>query len=339
MNINTKIKKLTAVFLVVVGILLFYVLSSKRKVPETITVINPPGIPVISKAKIEVASDITKSQYNFPKSLPFINQKIEPTLDEDQIENIGKNFGFDEKPLTFTGIVYGKTYSWTNERYSLQVSPSKRLIQINSSVYESILIENTINKQLSAKDIETLAENFLIQKIGLNKSDFKTSSLTFLKDEGNDTLSKASQEDYDVYQVNFSPSISDIPIYSLNPEKTIFSVRLLKDGSVLDAIINLPGSLSKGPTEYPILSYEDFQKNINKAILISLTDININISNLSAESFGDFTINSIDLAYLLDKESSENLQPVFILNGTGSIKGFGDKVAAIFYLPAFSGNY
>ncbi|MDP3994386.1 MAG: hypothetical protein Q8P91_00960 [bacterium] len=321
----------------------FSVVAIIYKTKQTSPVDTPlapltPKIPDYIKQPLSIDMlEVDKNSFNFPLKLPLLKQEGLSPISETRIKSIADNLGFSSDPVFANDAVNGIVNIWNNKDNFLIITPKIRKIKFGPASNPQREIANALNKQLSEKDIVSSAENFLIDKIGLDKSSLVFANIVYLQMQtGLELFKETGKKDSTIFQVNFSYSGSPYPILTLEPQSTVVYVQILKDGSVLNSEINLVNNFSAGLTEHKLKSYEEVAGSLDRAILVSLNDGNINLPDLKKDDLSKISINEIQLAYLLDTPLSEYLQPVFVLKGTASISGSGIPVNADFFLPAFS---
>ena len=287
---------------------------------------------------LPIKNNINASDFNFPTTMPYLQQRTVATLNTPAITNIATNLGFTDQPQTFDDIQNGQILIWNGDKYSLTATPRISSIQLSSNSTARILVQNTIDKQLSESDFKSLAEDFLINKINLNKGDIKLSSFTYYKTQnGVEYLAKTDKSSAQIIQLNYSESPSKYPVLTVNPEQSQISIQFLKDGSILTFTANLGYRLDESANQYPIKNWNQFSDEIKNSVLVSLNDNNVNLPDLKTSDIQSINIDKVSLVYLLDFSNQGIIQPVFLLEGQANVNNFVSPISASLYLPAFEG--
>ncbi len=287
---------------------------------------------------LPIKNDIKSSEFNYPTTLPYLQQNNLTIFNDTTITNIASNLGFTDQPQIFDDAQKGRVLIWSGDKYSLTVTPKDNIIQFSSNSTARILVQNAIDKQLSDSDFTTLAEIFLTNKINLNKSDLKFAGFTYYKiQNGVEYLAKTDKDSSQIIQLNYSESPSKYPVLTTNPEQSQISIQFLKDGSMLTFTANLGYQLDESANQYPIKNWSQFSSEIKNSVLVSLNDNNVNLPDLKASDVQSIDINKASLVYLLDFSNQGVIQPVFLLEGQAVVVGFSSPVNASLYLPAFEG--
>lgn len=336
-----KKKIFIIIILVLSGVLILsalYLISKGRKqtskTNET-TKIQAPDIPNYINGTIPLSVSFSEKDFLFPDKLPLLFQK-KNTMSEDQIRKISSNLGFDSEPITTTDAKSGTIYIWSNDKNFLFITPKLNKIKFGPSQSSHNIINNSLNKQLTDKTMESIAMDFL-EKIDIEKVNLKLSNITYLKvDPTKELFTLTTKNDATIYQLNYSYSESKYPILTLNPQDTIIYVQLLQDGTVLNSEATVNTTYINGSSEYKIMSYKELYDSINQSILVSLDNSNINLPDLQKDAIKQITISSVEIAYLLDKPSNEYLQPVFLLKGIANIADYEQGINTSLYLPALA---
>src|SRR4030043_1133678 len=316
MNKITKLKKIFGVFMflgILIILILFFVQTRKKK---NNVLINPPiptpYIPqqtpkdILKNSKIELA--IKEPDFPLSKNIVLLNQNLNISLNENGAKQIANNLGFFNLPIIANDAKDGNTYIWNYSGKSLTIVPKTKIIRYYSSSKDL----NVTDKKLDDKSMMNLAEEFLINKIGLSKDNIKFSNFLYLnKVAGYEAYKKTTAENAMVIQLNYYPSPSDYPIYTLNDQNTVYSVQILKDGSIYYAEIVLLGTLIKGQQNNNLMSFKEFSDSLTNSIIMSLNDRNVNLPDLNSNSIISVSLNNVELVYLFDKPTASLLQPIF----------------------------
>lgn len=331
-----KKKNLLIIFFIGVFILLAYlVIASRFGGKSTTSNLPKPKLSQFQTTGITITSEIGESNFDFPSKLPVI-ESVSSTLPKTTIDNISNNLGFVGEPNSAEDVVSGTVYFYNNSSNFLTVYPNIRKVKYGpaSAPYEKVSAAQ--NKQLNDKEIIAIAEDYLHNKLSINKDSLKFVETKYLlADREAEVFPETTKENSNVFQINFSPAISKYPVLTSNPLHTTSYVQVLKDGSILNSEVFYPTEYKLSPEEYEILSYDDYITRFQTANLVSLDSSNINLSDITDETEGSIVIESISLAYLLDEDNSSTYQPIFVLTGVASISDYGEGINAVLYLPAY----
>ncbi len=340
MKFNKKIVLLLVVLasIVSIGFVIYKINLSKQKEQRTIERFNePPQIPNYLGSGLPINLDLTKKDFVFPNKLPYLSQYTKTPFTQDEIQKISSALSFNFDPLTVKDVKNGDIFIWNSDRQSLLVTPKIRKIKTVPPTSPRVLIRDAIDKKLKENQYKITADEFLNQKIPFALENLKFSGFTYLKTEsGLELFRKTTKEDSQFIQLNYYQSPLDYPLLNLNPQDSQIIIQFLKDGSVLNFEGTFPSSITESQNKYPLKNYEEFVNSIEKSILVSLNDGNINLLDIKKSDLRDININKVSLAYLIDQENNEIIQPVFLLEGISNVLGHANSVSALFYLPAFS---
>ena len=144
------------------------------------------------------------------------------------------------------------------------------------------------------------------------------------------------REEADIFEVVFNPVFSDYEINTYWTDQPLISIKILKNGFVYSAQYTNLTQIQKTQSAYKIKNYDEFKETIGESTLISVKNVSLALSDLDREAIEEVEINNTNLIYLQDSSSSGYLQPVFKLEGTTSITGYGNGIEVVLYLPAIS---
>lgn len=333
-------RKKTILFLLFVilipGLILLFVLK-KPQIERLISRPTPPQvrIPTLFEGKPKIELTMTKEDFNFPESTPFLNVSQTSTLTKDEVAEIAKNLDFESEPIIAEDVYEGTTYIYSEKRANLTAWSKSRKIQ-----YMLNQDPKSINKKLSNEIMISLAKDFLDRSGFISSDNLEFSGFSYLTGSkgGQEGIFSTTKEKATFYQLSFYPKVSDKVILTLNPQNSIVNVWILPDGTVFRVEMIKVGEISKSSREYRVKSYEEVVSSLDSAIIISLDDGNINIPDLSREAISSIRVNEVDIAYLMDSFASTTFQPVFLLKGTASLVKPSDEVNALLYLPALSSS-
>ncbi len=293
-------------------------------------VVPQPAIPKNLQGEVSITPKFTEVDFEFPTSAPLLTVGKASPLTEMEANEISQKLGFSGAADKVEDAFDGTTYFWNGPDNSLIVYSKSRKIE-----YSINDISRSANKQLSDAAIIDIAKRFLSDKGLLTDNEYDFSFFTFMKEssdnEGISIVSKASAQ---IYQVNFSPKVSDTKLLTLDPKVSPIYVWVLPDGRVAKASVIRLGTITKSETNYPLKSYQQVISSLNQATVVSLDDGNINLLNISAGDLKNIDISEIDLAYLLTSATADSLQPIYTLKGITKIEGITSGVNAYVYLPA-----
>lgn len=334
---QSKMKKSTKIVLIILSVLSFisvvFIISGiKKSKKEGAPALTPPRpqIPTYIQGALPIEVKVKKEEFNFPEKLPFLSASPE-TVSKDTAQMIASVLGFQKPPDEFEDINEGFKYYWTNESSFLMVTPKTATIKYGLS---SPTVPVVTDKHLSNEELIKLATTFLTDKKIIEKEKIKSSSITPYKENPlSEGLEKTDRESARVFQINFTYSLADYEILTIDPSIPLVFVQILPDGSVYNLEVILFKNAVAGPTEYSLRSYDEILANLSEAKLMSLQNDYINLSDLIASDIKNITVDKISLVYLLDSAKSQNLQPVYLLEGaTEIINSTADR--ALLYLPA-----
>lgn len=340
-----NLSKKARVALIILAVLsissVVYLVIKTRNTSQTQTSLPlaSPKIPNYLNQTLSIDLQINKSSFNFPAKLPVLEQQKLIPLSDSQSTSIANNLGFNFEPLKTQDTTDGTVEIWNGTDNFLVIRPKVRKIQFGPNYNPEDKIPNVINKQLTDQDMQSIANDFLVNKIGIQASSLKYSNtLYFHLEKGVERFTETKKANATVFQLNFTFSTSSYPILTLDPQGSVIFVQILKDGSILNSEVNLANNLVTGPTQYKLKDFTEFQKGINEAVLVGLNDGNVNLPGLTKNDIQNLSVTDVQLGYLLDDPNSEILQPVFILKGSANVVGYSNPVSADLYLPALSKN-
>lgn len=287
------------------------------------------GFKIVNNTKI--------SDFKFPQKLPYLQQTNIPSVTIEAAKKIASNLGLTGDPLVVTGIKNQSSFIWNGDPKSLVVDQSTNNVQVVSSASIRDLVAGGLGKGLPDGDYSTLAQDFLINKIGLSASTLHFSGFSYFKiQNGIESFAKGTKEDSDIVQLNYYQGGNNLPILTTNPDEPQIYVRLLKGGAFVSFSANLGADFQNSVNEYPLKNYDQFSQDIGNSIIVSLNDNNINLPDLESDSISNIQVNTVSLVYLLNGSRDTIVQPVFLIQGTADVSGRGN-VSLSMYLPAFEG--
>ena len=330
----TRKKKIIIVLTLalIIGGIIFLAKGSKKP-SEEVKHLKKPNIPDFTKESYPIESSLNQSDFSFPKEMPVLIVKPKPGFLPDEAKSIAKSSGFDREPKITQDINRSTTYIFNTDKASMVIYLRDRIIDYTLNIEPEV-----VNKQLSPDAIENIAKDFLIKSLQLPEEQIQFFNLLFLLDtESEEVAPLDSQEDARVYQVNFSPKISNRPIITLDPKNTPYSVQILRDGTPFAAHTTDLGEIKESFEIYKIMSFSEFNSSLPNAKLITLGDSNLSSYFPGKGGIQKLLVNQVDLAYFMDAPQSEIFQPIFLLTADAILTGESETKKAILYLPAVSG--
>jgi len=293
-----------------------------------------PNIHQEYKGNTELTLELSESEFDFPNNLPLLERQSTIEITPEDVTSLSLRLEFVDKPIISKDQIRGNIYIFNNNTNSLIVIPQIGNIKYTPNKQAESIIANAINKQLTDKNITNIAKDFLLDKIEIPNNNLTHVDTTFLTlNKTLESYQKTSKEAAVLYQVNFSPIYQKLPLVTLNPLNTPYTVQVMKDGAILNSEIVFPPTYKTTNTKHKIKNYNQLQDSLNEAYLVSLNDSNVNLPDLDENEVEEITITEVKLAYLLNDIDNQILQPIFVLEGTTA-----SDLNAILYLPAISSN-
>ena len=253
------------------------------------------------------------------------------------MNTIALNLGFNKAPTETTDVKNGKLYIWNSDEHSLVIYSQIRKIKYSPAFNPIDDINNSVNKQLTDKEYQDMALNFLANNLGLKKDVLKFSNYIYLRPEqGLELYKEVTKDSANITQLNFSYSDSKYPIYTTNAQDAQIYIQFTKDGEVLNMEASLFSEYRPAEIEYKIKDYNEVVNSLNKSILVNINSSNVNLPDIKSKDISDILIKDVYLVYLQDSLDSEILQPTFLLKG--SLVMNNNRLDASFFLPAYSEN-
>jgi len=328
---NRKI--LIIIFGILAVLLLIFILFIKKdkKSEEKQILPNTPSITKNYKGQLSFNIKLPEKDFNFPKELPLI-ETVKKEIPKESIFAIANKLGFLGEPVSANDVIDGQTYFWKNEDLTLFAFPNTGVIRFNSERSKQV-----IDKQLSENEIVEISEKFFYDNGFTEKGSLKVKEIKYLKEDiKSEIFLESKKENSIIYECIFNPVILDYEINTYWTDQPLIYVRILKDGTVYSAQYTNLAQIQKGTTFYKIMDFAEFQENIQKSTLISVKNAQLTLSDLNINSISQIDVNKINIIYLQDASSSLYLQPVFLIEGTTSIIGYGNNIEVTLYLPAIS---
>ncbi|MCL4382817.1 hypothetical protein M1545_03440 [Patescibacteria group bacterium] len=325
-----KIKKTKVViglfiFIVFVATVSYLLTVNQERVP--LTPVPSPNIPISVKGEYPIEFNVDRQDFNFSQRATVDTKERRP-LDKDFLSAIAQKLGFSSEPFIANDIEDGETHIYRSASAGLVAYIEKGIIRYSLHSFPA-----GVNKNLTDEEIKNIANDFLTENGFTKDSEYQPSSLAFLAQRAGEGLYDVPKNEAAFYQVNFEPGGTDLPILTLNPENSSSYVHVLPDGNIFAAVIELY-SVKKGLITYPLKNYDQVASEVGSSVLVSLDEGNINLTDLPEGAVTSVNISEISLSYLSD--TSDNLTPIFILNGVAKVEGFDNDLKASLYLPALS---
>lgn len=311
----------------------FFFFQKSRNLTSSPTTFGEPKIPIMTESSYVLNINTEEKDFDFPKNLPVL--KIAPVpISVDEADSVAAHLGLTTAPLEFNGVFEGPLRIYQGDESSLTVSTVKGKFQFVNYVFP----ESVENKQLSDAQIIQTAQDFLLSRGFVSDSGLKASSVLYLEERSGEGSYEVAKENADLFQVNFSSSVSEAPILSLTPQSSPINVGVLPDGTVFKAYVEKLTGISQSSESYKIKSYEEFLANKNSAVLVTLDEGNINLPDIPKGNIKKIDVDEIELGYLYEFSGATILQPIFVLRGSATLTGY-PNIEAILYLPAISRDY
>jgi len=327
-----KVKPFIILIFVLLIVGFVYAFLTRQRTPQVSTTPLPkPKIPRTFEGEHGVVIEFTEKDFDFPSTLPVL-KAVPSTISEEESKKIANNLGFNFEPAVVPDVFEGKKHRYSGDDYVLLIA-----LKVGKIDYvRNLILGEIVNKQLSDKAIIKIAEDFLMDNELVSSDEITTLSVSYFEERGAEGLYQTERENAYFFQVNFSTTISDIPVITTNPQNSPIYVRVLRDGSILKVHIEKQGQLGESIQVFNLKNYDDVINSKDDAILISLDEGNVYLRDLPSTSIGQINISEIELAYFVEASFSNTLQPIFLLKGTVGVSGFPNEVKAVLYLPAIS---
>ncbi len=325
-----------ALALLAVASIVYIFVAVRGKSSTTPTVSLPtPKIPNYFQNGLTLTSEIKQADFNFPDKLPLLEKQTTTPLNTARAKAMALRLGFTTDPIEGQDAVSGTIFIWNNDNNFLTISPKISKIKFGPQKNPASIVLNIVNKQLSDQALQTIALDFLNNKVQVPINLFDFSNIVYLVPKtGQELFQVTDKTSAKIIQLNYSLQNSKYPVITQDPNSTLAYVQILLDGTILNSEINLGVSFSPGLTEYSLLNYQQFSKNLNNAVLVSLNDGSVNLPDISKEALKDIVLKTVELGYLYDSPDSTFLSPIFIIRGTAQLSGYTSPLSAVFYLPA-----
>ncbi|OGM09574.1 hypothetical protein A2159_00315 [Candidatus Woesebacteria bacterium RBG_13_34_9] len=292
-----------------------------------------PKIPKEYKGQID---KITKFSVDgltlkFPGELPLLEVSYKNIALADA-KQIASNLKITSEPMQYDDFKDGLKYIWSSENQSLIITPKTSQISYSLGFIEPPKVEN---KNLENNTLDKIAQNFLSDKIGLSKDKIKLVRIAnlVLNPQSNGFSETTDKSKAALFQLNYTYKTSEYEILTLSPSQPLIYVQILTDGNIYSSEITLFDNAKESSQKYLLKEFDDIKRSINEAVLISLLNDYLNISELNKDQIEEITIDKITLAYLLESTKTSNLKPVFLLEGPAKVKNSSANWVQL-YMPA-----
>lgn len=337
-NTAQLVKKTTPILLILLTIsfLAFAIyLRYSRSVGPSLKPPAPPTIEQDSRQKQPQGFEFsTITTPDVPKSLPiFVTDRFQFA---EQINEFAKfaarNFNFLTDPQIVEETIEGRQLTWTDANRSLSINPNLLIYTNNIAVTpEKILQENELEGV-------TLSE---ITKIPINTSglSLNTAKTRYLALANDRFVSRSPFEDAQVVEFNFDQKLGGLFLMNNNPTSSYVTVRIRKDGVILlfqslltNHFQQQSGYLLKSPGE-AINEIRTGQGTVVYTVLLDENGQALELFRVQPFDIQLATITSLSLAYLLPKNTTELIQPIYVFEGSFQHQS-SDNGKVVIYLPA-----
>lgn len=333
-----NMKTIIVIVLIIIISSLAFLFSKKniKKTEENISLFPDLSIPSFVEGKYNISFDIKKDSVNLPKELPYLEKKTLPPLTKNESALIAKKLGFLSDPLNVNDVINGEILIWNSETNFLTVTLKERKIKYGPNYNPVELIQRTSSLNLTEEEMEVYVLNYLKEKLDSFIVNPTFSNYVYLKPEvGLELFQKTDKEKAQIFQLNFNEGNLNYPILTLNPQDTSIYVQILKDKTILNMEAFLISATTESEQKYQTKSYEEIILDSPNAEIVSINNGNVNLSDINSSDIDNISISNINIAYYLKKQSDEYFQPVYVLEGRTTIKGFNSQMPVVLYLPAF----
>jgi len=336
-----KKKKIKTIFILVIVVFttLIVFLFYKKETPKLEKNLSPfPNIdlPSYIENKYNISFDRKNINFIFPKELPYLEKQILPPLTKDEAYLIATRLGFNNDPLDVKDALKGEILIWNSESNFLTITLRERKIKYGPNYNPIEKINDVINKNLSEEEMFNIAQNFLKEKFVSYIINPSPSSLVYLRfEEGLELFQETEKENFQIIQFNFNDGDYIYPILTSNPQATNIYVQLLKDGTVINMETTLLSKITESSQKFPLKNYDEIIAEASNAKIVSINNGNENLSDIKSEDIKNISINNINIAYYLEKQSDEYFQPIYVLEGNVLLKNIPQELPISLYLTAF----
>lgn len=332
-NKPMKSNRKQIIIVTAIAIALFVVIGflTARRQMETPPALPYPVLPNIIEGELSTKHSLQEKDFNFPSKIPSIQYTL-ANITESKAKKIASDLNYDFEPTTFQGEREGLSYIWSGKYYTLIITPQTSTIKYT---YNYPPIEIPLGKVESVESLADISKEFLVGKSLLSEDEIKVFSIVAYAPN---PLSQGYKEVDDLdkalfYRVSFTYEVSNYEILTLSPSNPLIMVDILPDGIIFNVEVVKLENIELTNSSYILKTYEDIENSLDQAILVSLINDYISISDLTSADIKLLDIDKIELAYLLDNPLTKILQPIFLLEGDVEVVNSSADRAQL-YLPA-----
>lgn len=330
---NDKFKKIKVILILIFILLIISTVFLLLKNRRTSEKENIPQSKLSSQysGSFSVDLKVARENFSFPTKLPLIS--ISPLSNiSEYFTRASEKLGFSGGPLSSEDVFDGRILFWNNDTTSLFAYQKSGLIK-----YTQRSLPQTINKQLTDQDLVLLATEYLYQNSITEKNTLELINIDYLKKGENEGFVVTDKKSASVYQVNFQSKSLGYSIFTPYQAQPDIFVQVLPDGSIYQFNYTKVGNYSKGLTEFPLKDYDGLLSSLSQAVLISLNEKQVSLSELAPNYIESVSVDKIILAYLKETQNSTMLYPIYVLSGKAQTKE-DESTGVVLYVPAFSSN-
>jgi hypothetical protein len=335
-NIISILKKYWVfVVLIVIGLGLLIIRFTTQEdrpdlqsLPETQTTLMKPiidGLPLPSNVsfKIESFPEIAQAEIYQGKEIIFSSEKA---------KLVGSKLGFSQDPQITDDVFLGKFRLWNENNYSLSISLSPGTIDYSLDLYKaSIPTSNQLpSPEKTRTKLETLLKDLEISplpEISWQKEEYLIKGFYF--------KTVSSPNDANFIKSGFNPTIGDYQLVGPNPYEPLVSLILDREENIVKLFFQSYFSDFEKKEAFPLKNEKDIKLTLKTDGKIVYYDTLK--TSIAVPEFKSVSLEQVRLAYFQEMKRNLTVQPIYILNGTGTLKD-GKKTAVIVYLPAVSSD-
>lgn len=335
MKINTKkILTITIVIVFIISVVYIFYLNGKSSDLPNISP-SEPKLTEKYKGKFPITLVVDKSEFDFPKKLPFLEFESSPLpLTEEYAKKVAGHLNFPGEPTTINDPIDGNTYFWKNDKGIIFIYTKSRKVRFSANALNS-----AINQQLSDAAIAGIAESIITNNEILDENIFRAGSVKFLEQiPDGEGYRETTKEKAVLYQVNILPKSVNYEFISSSSVEPDSYIQLRQDGSIYSLQITKSPNIKNGITEYNLKNYDEVKTSLDEAVLIELRGDTALLSDLPDDLIKSVEINKVEIAYLVESAKSTSFQPVYKLSGNATLNNLQFIGIATFYLPAIIQN-
>lgn len=331
-----KSRNILLIFFLFLLIFIYYFLfkNQNKKADINISLFPKNFLPSYVEGERNIVFDIKKDDLNFPQKLFYLKKEILPALSRSEAELIAKNLDFSNLPIESKGVSRGETLIWNNEKHSLSINLKNRTITYELNIYQTDYVDNTKDGRFSEEDIKNYVTNFLLNNFNPFFSNLSLSNIYYLKRiEGSNAYKNTDKESSEILQLNYIDGNAEYPILTSNPLQTNIYVQILKDKTISFIELKLMGKFVKSEEEFYLKNFEEIVKESKNSKIVDMEEIYL--KDIKSSDIDNININDISIAYYIEDNSQEILNPVYVLKGFIKLKESNSKSPITLYLPAY----